>query len=312
MGLLDELKRKENWCAFFEHKKEKGHIYKKYEKALGDFIEEEKYLEKVEKITEGSFVFSPPEKVYISKNENKEKRCVYIFEEEEGYILKCLCHLMYKYDYLMNENCYSFRKNKSAHTAVKKIKAIKYKDEKYCVKLDIHNYFNSIPQEELARVIEEEIKDDIALRDFLTRFVKDKRVKVGEEIVYEDKGAMAGCPLSSFFANIYLKSLDEYFSKNVKYYFRYSDDILFFADTLEEARHLTEVLKSEIEKRGLEVNGKKTLIYPPHSGFEFLGFFIKGECVDIAPHAKQKLKNKMRRKARALYRWRSNVIKLRI
>ena len=41
----------------------------------------------------------------------------------------------------------------------------------------------------------------------------------------------------------------------------------------------------------------------PDEGFTFLGFYVRGKVVDIAPATVQKLKNKMRRKRDSLARW---------
>ena len=62
------------------------------------------------------------------------------------------------------------------------------------------------------------------------------------------------------------------------------------------------ILKTLSEK-GLSVNPDKEVYGTPTDGFTFLGIEVKNGLIDIAPASVVKLKQKMRRKARALSRW---------
>ena len=64
-------------------------------------------------------------------------------------------------------------------------------------------------------------------------------------------------------------------------------------------------LHTFLEKYQLAVNPDKVRIYQPDEAFDFLGFKCKGHDIDIADATRQKMKDKIRRKARALQRWRS-------
>ena len=59
------------------------------------------------------------------------------------------------------------------------------------------------------------MKDDIDAYSFIERLLTDSRaVTPNGDIIYEKKGIMAGVPLSSFLANVYLCQLDWYFYNN--------------------------------------------------------------------------------------------------
>ncbi|MBR3032629.1 MAG: hypothetical protein IKH92_06375, partial [Clostridiales bacterium] len=120
-------------------------------------------------------------------------------------------------------------------------------------------------------------------------------------------GAMAGTPVSPFFANVYLLSMDQYFESIGASYFRYSDDILIFARTREELDARISDFYSHIEEKGLSVNPKKVTISSPGEPWEFLGFCYQDGDVDISAVTKNKLKGKIRRKAKALLRWKTKT-----
>ena len=82
-----------------------------------------------------------------------------------------------------------------------------------------------------------------------------------DEIIHEQKGAMAGIPISAFLANYFIKEIDEYFwNKNVVYS-RYADDIILFCNSKEELKKYQEELISMIKKYNLNVNSDKEYFF---------------------------------------------------
>ena len=114
---------------------------------------------------------------------------------------------------------------------------------------------------------------------------------------------MAGIPISPFFANIYMGDIDTYFYENNIEYYRYSDDIILFADTYEELISLKTILYSKINDLKLEINHEKEYITKPGEVWEFLGFsYCNGE-IDLSTNSIRKMKQKIKRKSEALRRW---------
>ena len=103
------------------------------------------------------------------------------------------------------------------------------------------------------------------------------------------------------FANIYLLALDEMFTES---YFRYSDDIIIFCDSLQQTEDTFRLLKNHIEEKKLTLNMDKYSISGPHEKWEFLGFSYYDHSIDLSDTAIRKMQGKIRRKARGLYRWR--------
>lgn len=86
-------------------------------------------------------------------------------------------------------------------------------------------------------------------------------------------------------------------------YFRYSDDILIFADSLPELQHYADILHSRIESLHLSFNPDKVHISGPGEPFEFLGFCFHNGEIDLSANTIHKMKGKIKRKADALRRW---------
>ena len=66
-----------------------------------------------------------------------------------------------------------------------------------------------IPVDRLLPDLKEVLKDDMRLFEFLKGLLEEKYVTqrgCKEKILFENKGIMAGTPIASFYADLYLKS----------------------------------------------------------------------------------------------------------
>ena len=173
----------------------------------------------------------------------------------------------------------------------------------YAYKADISNYFNSLPIESFLPVLQEALAEDERLLRFLAGLLTEPRVRDGKELMEEEKGIMAGTPLASFYANLYLKDLDAAMEARGLPYARYSDDIILFAPGRQEAEEAAAFIRCFLAEKGLSINPEKENSFAPGEPWIFLGFICRDGVMDIAPVSVQKLKAKMRRKTRALKRW---------
>lgn len=303
MSILDLLSQKSVWESFYEYKLSLA-VPKSFTGELRAFIDGERYMPVCESIKEGR-AFPLPKRSVISKMGSNKKRVVYTYPEPENTVLKLLTHLLLrKYDGLFyGTGLYSFRPGRTAKDAVRALLKIGAVPEMYSYKADIHDYFNSIPVEKLLPMLEKCLSDDERLFEFLKGLLTEPCVLDRGRPVSEKKGIMAGTPLSSFCANLYLSELDRRFANKGIIYARYSDDVILFAQTEEEARAHAEYIHGFLDEMGLEINPAKESFSKPGEGFVFLGFSVKDGSVDIAPATVRKLKQKMRRKRDALARW---------
>ena len=303
MSLLDLLSYRDCWERFYAYKTSLA-CPKSFTAELRDFIDREAYLPVCERIARGER-FPLPKKSVISKMSSGKKRTVYTYPHDENVVLKLLTYLLLrKYDGIFSDNLYSFRPGRSAKDAVRRLMHLPGVGRMYSYKADISNYFNSVPVSRLTPVLEAVMGDDPRLLAFLRSLLAEPCVLSGGETVQEEKGIMAGTPLSSFYANLYLRELDRYFAGRGIPYARYSDDIILFAPAREEAEAHAAFIRRCLAEHQLALNPDKEHFGTPEEGWTFLGFCCRGSTVDIAPATVRKLKGKMRRKTRALRRWR--------
>jgi len=112
---------------------------------------------------------------------------------------------------------YSCIKNKGIHAAANAVKeALRdVANTAYCLKMDIKKFYPNINHDVLKQLLRRKIKDN----DLLWLL---------DEIINSADGVPIGNYLSQYFANFYLTYFDHWIkeTKQVKYYFRYADDLV--------------------------------------------------------------------------------------
>ena len=303
-SIIKQLTQQDVWEEFLAYRLLKGRFtwHEFYE--ADRYVEREEYLPLAQRIVQGEGLGIPQKKI-INKMGTGKKRVVYSFAPDEMTILKLLAFKLYDYDKWFSPNCYAFRRGVKASDAVFDIIHAIGDQKMWAYKLDIHNYFNSIPIDILLPMLKEMMADDEPLYHFFERMLTNDRVIYNGETIQEKHGVMAGTPTSPFLANVYLKAVDKHFHDAHVTYARYSDDIIIFApdlDTLEEHKsRMADFLK----QYQLEMNPDKEKVYSPDEAYEFLGFKCHGRDIDISEATVKKMKGKIRRAAKSLMRWSS-------
>ena len=302
-SILMEAGLEENWQAFLQYKLDKQHLEPQEEAEIRDFISRKAYLPICALWEQQQYPSTLPLKKVINKQGTQKKRIVYSFPGDEGIFLKFIAFYLFQYDACFCDNCYAFRRNVGVMQAMRRIQSIPSLAEKYCLKVDISNYFNSIDVNILLDKLSFIQDSDLPLYQLFQRILKEERVQEHSQILTEQHGAMAGTPISPFFANVYLREVDQYFKQRNVIYFRYSDDILLFADTMEELMSYQADLYEKIGERKLTINPNKVHISAPGETWEFLGFCYREGEIDLSDTTIRKIKAKIKRKADALRRW---------
>lgn len=302
MSLLSYLSNQSIWIQYFEYKVQNGHLGEKEAQDLFRFIRNQEYIGILNRIaTKG---FATPCKKQIQKIDSTKKRMVYTFPKEENYILKLLTYLLIRvYDGAFSSNLYSFRANYSIKQAFQHILSTSNIDQYYTYKVDISDYFNSIDIDILLPSLRKVLSNDLPLYKFIEAILRNPLVIEDGKIKQEQKGIMAGCPIAAFLANVYLSDLDRIFAEEDVIYCRYSDDIILFTKTKEEQERIKQKLLTILEHYHLIVNTAKEVATIPHEPWTFLGLKYENKQIDVSDIAVKKIKAKMRRKARALIRW---------
>lgn len=301
MEIIEKLSCEREWNSFFDYKAEKDLLSEADIKDLRMFIDNREYIPVVENINSKKYL-SIPKIAEINKKNTNKKRVVFIYSREENYVLKFIAYLLRQYDSLFADNLYSFRKNSGVKKAITGITA--YPDLKHMAsyKVDIHDYFNSVDTDIVMNEVRIALKTEPLLIELIDAILNNPYAEKENEIIPVKKGIMAGVPISGFLANLYLKDLDFWFYNKNIIYARYSDDIIVFSDNSEIGEYEKKI-KSFLNRRGLKINEKKEKRTMPGETWEFLGFSFTDNVVDLSDAAIAKLKGKLKRKARSLYRW---------
>lgn len=307
MSIINSLTDSSKWLEFLDYKITKSNLSKQDEKSLTDFILNKEYYSIASAIVNGDYTFSFPKKSLVNKSGSTKKRVVYSYSYAENVILKFILHQMFKYDDIFPSNLFSFRRSLTVKKAFYSLVKNKNVDNMYAYKLDISNYFNSINIDKLLPILKDILKDDDELFNLLKDILTQDKAIFNGEVICEKRGAMAGTSFSTFLANVYLMEMDKHFESEKVIYARYSDDMIVFAPTLKEVNKHKKFMLNFLKQRELKVNFEKEYLFSPNTTWNFLGFKYYQRKVDLSEVTVKKIKDKIRRKARSLFRWKNKT-----
>ena len=303
-SLIEELATQRVWEEYLAYRLIKGRLnWHEFEQADA-YVEREEYLPDAEGILRGEGL-GVPKRSIINKMGTNKKRIVYSFDQRRMTLLKVLAYQLYRYDDSFAPNCYAFRQGLRPTDALLRLNRAVGNRRLWCYKVDVSNYFNSISVPLLLPKLKMLFGEDVMLYNFFEQMLTDQRAECDGGIIYEPRGVMAGTPTASFLANVYLSEMDHYFYKRGVVYARYSDDIVLFAEDRATLEEYMAIVARFLNSHRLEVNPSKERIYSPDEPYEFLGFRCLDAAVDISAVSVEKMKGKIRRKTRALMRWKA-------
>lgn len=304
MSIFDKLSDEQTWNRFLTYKALCGNLSPDEELDLVSYVANKEYLPVVEKVRHCTF--PDPAKIMVGKMGSEKKRVVYCFPREENYLLKLMTFLLLReYEHEFAPNLFSFRVKHGVNKAVRRLKSNDVLPQMHTYKVDIHNYFNSIDIDLLFPKLDRILHDDPTILNFIKSLLTNPSVVLRDgSVIQEKKGIMAGIPISSFLANIFLSDMDWHFHENNTLYLRYSDDIIILQPNSSKLTSDVNWLKNHISSLNLEINPEKEQWTAPGDEWTFLGLKYHAGVFDISDISVKKICDKMRRKHRALIRWR--------
>jgi hypothetical protein len=165
-----------------------------------------------------------------------------------------------------------------------------YGEGAYIIKLDVEKFFYNINRTILKNSLTNKIKCQETLR--LLFIIINSADKIS------DLGLPLGNTLSQIGANIYLNRIDHYCKRKLglKFYVRYMDDIIIVV----ENRELANIIKSKVNEYlknelNLNINNKKTKIFPLNQGINSIGYKIYTTHKLLRNNSKKKIKQKTKK-----------------
>lgn len=214
-------------------------------------------------------------------------------------------------DMALLENVYACRTGKGTHLAIKKAVSL-MKKHQWVLKMDIKKYFYTIDHEILLTKLSNRFLDDQVMGliskllatyhsdiSYYFRFPQDNLFDAARP-----RGLPIGNLTSQWFANFYLNSIDRLIKQKLKLpgYVRYMDDFVLFADSKEDLFHAQEEVKKALSLLRLQLNDKKTQIFPVKNGFPFLGLYLRQDRLRILRNNLKSIKQRLRHQAKKMRR----------
>ena len=174
---------------------------------------------------------------------------------------------------------YACRKNRGTHSCSLKLVSYlkKFKDDDYCLKIDISKFFYSISKKILYEKVQKFIKCKATL-EVIKEFIDNTAFYNANEtgVVFKDEsdvGIPIGNLTSQMLANLMLSDLDHFIKRvlKCKYYLRYMDDIIVLDNNKDKLHYIFRQIELFIEKEGLKIN-RKSNIFNLKQGVDFVGY----------------------------------------
>jgi RNA-directed DNA polymerase len=192
-----------------------------------------------------------------------------------------------------SESSYGFRPYRSAHDAVKQVRAIIDQGYSYVVDIDIAKFFDNVSHDRLMARLARKVKDKRVLK-LIGRFLR-AGVLVDSKMEPTTTGVPQGGPLSPLLANIVLDDLDKELERRGHCFVRYADDFLIFAKSERAAlRTLFSVIRYLKSRLQLDINPDKSQITFAND-CEYLGFVFKNKRIVWSDESLKQFKYNIRR-----------------
>ncbi|ACY13706.1 group II intron reverse transcriptase/maturase [Haliangium ochraceum] len=170
---------------------------------------------------------------------------------------------VYEQDFL--DCSYGYRRGRSAHDAVKAVRAHTMKLRGgWVLEADIEAFFDTVDHAKLREILRQRVRDGVLLR-WIGKWLNAGVMEEGN-VYYPEGGTPQGGVISPVLANIFLNEvIDQWFEHVVRprlkgqgYLVRYADDLVMIFEREDDARRVETVLPKRLSKYGLRIHPEKT------------------------------------------------------
>lgn len=177
---------------------------------------------------------------------------------------------------------------------------------RYCYKIDLHHYYQSINHEVLKQKFRKVFKDPELLwlldeiADSINTATEEDLIELslsGEIEIDPNTGIPIGNYMSQYSGNFYLSSFDHWVKEelHVKHYYRYMDDVVIFASSKEELHEIhRKVTAYTRDYLHLNIKGNYQIFPTKVRGVDFVGYRFFGEYTLLRKSTAINFKRKMR------------------
>ncbi|WP_052046350.1 group II intron reverse transcriptase/maturase [Candidatus Paracaedibacter symbiosus] len=177
------------------------------------------------RMSSGSYMASPVKKVSIPKQGGKERilGIPTVMDRVAQMVVKEKIEA--KLESTFHSDSFGYRPNRSAHDAIGTVRKRNW-DYAWVIDLDIQNFFDSIPHEQMMEIVERRIEEKWA-KLYIKRWLKASTQDEKGEVMKRTQGTPQGGVMSPLLANLYLDEVfDWWLDKEIPCvkFVRYADD----------------------------------------------------------------------------------------
>lgn len=190
---------------------------------------------------------------------------------------------------------YASMKNRGVHDGVSRIKKALQSDPdgtRYCLKMDVQQFYPSIDHDILKTVVRRKIKDA-------------RLLELLDEIIDSvPSGVPIGNYLSQYFGNLFLSAIDHAAKEDlrIRHYFRYCDDIVVLAEDKTKLHSVRDWFAEKLAAIRLTLKPNWQVFPVEGRGVDFLGYrFFHGKTL-VRRRIAYKFKRQMRKLRRNWHR----------
>jgi group II intron reverse transcriptase/maturase/CRISPR-associated protein Cas4 len=186
----------------------------------------------------------------------------------------------------LEEDTYAYRRGRSIHHAIYRVKELRDQGYRWVVDADIDAYFDHVDHAMLMETVGHYVRDTQVLA-LIKRWVE---IGVLENFRLSDlrAGIPQGAPISPLLANLYLDLFDEIMADAGYKLVRYADDFVVLCRSAAQAEKARQDVGALLEEFRLRLDSEKTQVVHFDQGFKYLGAIFVGSLVTM-PQAKPKI-----------------------
>ena len=248
------------------------------------------------KAISGRYSFTPYRQLLVSKGAGRSPRVLSIPTVRDRLTLKALSDILGK---TFGERC----KTPQPQLVVSDLaSAISAKTYPAYIKLDLKDFYGSIPHEPLIKTIRSKIRKREILQ-LIQSAISTPTVPFGFKATRpNESGLPQGLSISNQLSNLYASKLDAAIMRKFPkvLYKRYVDDILILC-SYDEISHIKSYVESTIQKLGLRLSEDKCVDgIIDANAIEYLGYQFQDGIISVRQSSKRKIESSLERNIRAI------------